>query len=43
MDIEVALEMITLEELEVGLEKDSIQVVIGKMSKVVVGLDQFQE
>ena len=44
VDIEVTLEMITLEEVEVGLEKGSIQVVTEEMSKiVVVGLDQIQE
>ena len=30
----------TLEEVEVGLEKDSIQVILEEMSKVVAGLDQ---
>ena len=43
LDIEVTLEMITLEEVEVGLEKDSIWVVLEEMSKVVVGPDQVQE
>ena len=40
VDIEVTLEMITLGEVELGLEKDSIQVVIEEMNKVVVGPDQ---
>ena len=43
VDIEVTLEMTTLEEVEAGLEKDSIQVVLEEMSKVVVGPDQVQE
>ena len=43
MDIEVILGMRTLQEVEVGLQKDSIQVILGEMSKEVVGLDQLQE
>ena len=43
VDKEVTLEMITLEEIEVGLEKGNIQVVIEEMSGVVAGLDQVQE
>ena len=43
VDIEVTLGMTTLEEIEVGLDKDSIQLVFGEMSKVLVGLDQVQE
>ena len=35
--------MIILEEVEVGLEKDSIQLILEEMSKVVLGLDQVQE
>ena len=35
--------MKTLEEVEVGVEKDSIQVNLGQMSKVVVSPDQVQE
>ena len=35
--------MTTLEEVEVGLEKDSIWVILAEMSKVVVGLDLVQE
>ena len=41
--IEIMLGMITLEEVEISLEKDNIQVVIEGVSKVVVGLDQVQE
>ena len=40
VDIELTLDRITLEDVVVGLEEDSIQVVIEQMSKVVVGLDQ---
>ena len=43
VDIEVTLEMITLEKVQVGLEKDSIHVVLEDMSKVVIGPDQVQE
>ena len=32
-----------MEEVEVGLEKDSIQVALEEVGKVVVGLDQVQE
>ena len=42
-DIEVALEMTTLEEVEVGLEKGNIQVVIEEMNKVVLGLDEVEK
>ena len=42
-DIEVTLEMTTLKQEEVGLEKDSIQVFLEEMSKVVIDLDQVQE
>ena len=35
--------MITLKEVEEGLEKDSIQVVIEEISKVLVGPDQVNE
>ena len=41
--IEVTLEIITLEEVEVGPEKGNIKVVIEEMSKVVVGLGQVQQ
>ena len=43
VDIEVILGTITLEEVEVCLEKDSIQVILGDMSKVTVDEDQVQE
>ena len=36
VDIEVSLETTALKEVEVGLEKDSIQVIVEEMSKVVV-------
>ena len=39
MEIEVTLKMITLEEVEVGLETDSIQVSLEEMRKEVVGPD----
>ena len=35
--------MKTLEEVQVGLEKDSIQVILEEMSKAVVGPDQVWE
>ena len=39
--IEVIIEMTTLEEVEVGLEKDNIQVILEGMAEAVaVGLDQ---
>ena len=34
--------MITLEEVEVGLEKESSQVTLGEMREAVVDLDQVQ-
>ena len=40
VDIEVTLEMTILEEVEVGLEKDNIQVILEEMSKSIVGPDQ---
>ena len=43
MDIEVALGMIILEEVEVGLEKDSIQVPLGGMIEAAVNQDLVQE
>ena len=43
MDIEVVLGIIILEEIEVGLEKDSIQVALGEMIEVTVDQDQIQE
>ena len=43
VDIEVTLEMTTLEEVEVSLEKDIIQVILEEMSEVVIGPDQVQE
>ena len=44
MDIEATTEMRTLEEVEVGLGKDNIQVILEGMTEAVaVGLDQVQE
>ena len=44
MDIDVIIEMITLEEVEVDLGKDSVQVILGGMIKaVVVDKGQVQE
>ena len=44
MDIEVTIEKTTLEEVEVGLGKDNIQVILAEMiSVVVVGQGQVQE
>ena len=43
VDVEVALAMIILEEVEVGLEKDSIQVALGGMIEVAVYQDQVEE
>ena len=43
VDIEVTIEMKTLEEVEVGLEKDSIQVILEEMIKAVVDQDQVPE
>ena len=41
VDIKLTIEMKTLEEVEVGLEKDNIQVILeGMIEAVVVGLDQ---
>ena len=40
VDIEVAIEMRTLKEVEVGLEIDSIQVILEEMIKAVVDQDQ---
>ena len=41
MDIEVIIEITTLEEVEVGLGKDNIQVTLEGMTEVVsVGQDQ---
>ena len=41
VDIEVSTEMKTLEDLEVGLEKDNIPVILEGMNEVVV-VDQDQ-
>ena len=43
VDIEGITEMTTLEEVEVGLGKDNIQVILEEMTEVVVGGDQVQE
>ena len=40
VDIEVTIEMKTLDEVEVGLGKDSIQVILEEMIKPVVDQDQ---
>ena len=40
VDIEVTIEMTTLEEVEVGLEKESIQVILEEMIKAVVDQDK---
>ena len=43
VDIEVIIEMTTLEEIEVGLGKDSIQVILeGMIEAVVVDEDQYK-
>ena len=41
MDIEVAIEMKPLEEVEVDLGKDNIQVILEGMIEAVVDQDQF--
>ena len=43
MDIEVALGMIILEEVEIGLGKDSIQVTLREMIEAAADQDQAQE
>ena len=44
MGTEELTEMITLEEVEVGLGADNIQVISAEMTEVaVVGLDEVQE
>ena len=44
VDIEGIIEMVTLEEVDVGLRKDSIQVILVEMAEVVIiGQDQVQE
>ena len=40
LDIEVTIETKTLEEAEVGIEKDSIHIILEKMINVVVYQDQ---
>ena len=40
VDIKVTIEMKTLEEVEVDLEKDSIQVILEEMIKAIVDQDQ---
>ena len=42
-DIKVASGMIILDEVEVGLENDSIQVTLGGVIEAVVDQDQVQE
>ena len=43
VDIEVTLGIITLEEVEVGLEKDNTWVTLEEMRKTVLDHDQVQE
>ena len=43
VDIEVSLGMTILEQVEVGLEKESIQVILGEMIEAAVDQDQVQE
>ena len=43
MDIEVALGTTILEDIAVGLEKDSIQVTLGGMIEATVDQDQFKD
>ena len=43
VDTEGIVEMIILEEVEVGLGIDSTQIILDGMIKAVVGLDQVQE
>ena len=43
VDIEVTLGVINLEEVEVGLGKDSSQAILGEITEAVVDLDQIQE
>ena len=44
VDMEVIIEMTTLEEVEVGLEKESIRVILEGMTEAVaIGLDQVWE
>ena len=43
VDIEVTTELKTLEEVDVGIEKDSIQVILEVMIKAVVDQDQVQD
>ena len=43
VDIKVTLETPTLEEIGVGLEKDSMQVTSGEMREAVVDQDQVQD
>ena len=44
MDIEEIIEVIIMKEVEVGLEKDSFQIMPERMTEVVVvGIDQVQE
>ena len=42
VDIEIIIEMTTLEQVEVGLGKDNIQIILERMT-VAVGLDQVWE
>ena len=43
VDIEEIIEMTILKEIEVGLEKNNTQIILIKVTKVVVGQDQVWE
>ena len=43
VDKELMLKTTTLEEIEVGLEKDSTQVILEEMREAVIGSDQDQK
>ena len=43
VDIEEIIEMIIMKEVEVGVGRESIQIIPEGMIEVVVGLDQVQE
>ena len=43
MEIIIIIEMAVLEEIEVGVRKDNIQVILAEMIEVIVGQDQVQE
>ena len=43
MDIEGIIEMTALKEVEVGVGKDNIQVILAEMIEVIVGQDQVKK